>query len=129
MHSFDGKQILFCVFLVCKNYFSSRIRTFQKKFILGKLQFRDIPFNGKKANQFSLMNTTLKLCTIHFQIFVIFNILCPSFMKVLHVFTLNSIEHTEWPPKKTQVQGNPPPARWSDRKKLDVLHTAAFMLQ
>lgn len=74
------------------------------------------------------INTTLKLCTIHFQIFVIFNILCPSFMKVLHVFTLNSIEHTEWPPKKTQVQGNPP-ARWSDRKKLDVLHTAAFMLQ
>lgn len=48
--------------------------------------------------------------------------------RFLHVFTLNSIEHTEWPPKKTQVQGNPP-ARWSDRKKLDVLHTAAFMLQ
>lgn len=123
-----ANKSFFVFFLFAKIIFPQESEHFKKKIILGKLQFRDIPFNGMKANQFSLMNTTLKLCTIHFQIFVIFNILCPSFMKVLHVFTLNSIEHTEWPPKKTQVQGNPP-ARWSDRKKLDVLHTAAFMLQ
>lgn len=123
-----ANKSFFVLFLFAKIIFPQESEHFKKKFILGKLQFRDIPFNGMKANQFSLMNTTLKLCTIHFQIFVIFNIFCPSFMKVLHVFTLNSIEHTEWPPKKTQVQGNPP-ARWSDRKKLDVLHTAAFMLQ
>lgn len=123
-----ANKSFFVFFLFAKIISPQESEHFKKKIILGKLQFRDIPFNGMKANQFSLMNTTLKLCTIHFQIFVIFNILCPSFMKVLHVFTLNSIEHTEWPPKKTQVQGNPP-ARWSDRKKLDVLHTAAFMLQ
>lgn len=103
-----ANKSFFVFFLFAKIIFPQESEHLKKKFIPGKLQFRDIPFNGMKANQFSLMNTTLKLCTIHFQIFVIFNILCPSFMKVLHVFTLNSIEHTEWPPKKTQVQGNPP---------------------
>lgn len=83
-----ANKSFFVFFMFAKIIFPQESEHFKKKFILGiKLQFRDIPFNGMKANQFSLMNTTLKLCTIYFQIFVIFNILCPSFMKVLHVFT------------------------------------------
>lgn len=82
-----ANKSFFVFFLFAKIIFPQESEHLKKIFILGKLQFRDIPFNGMKANQFSFMNTTLKLCTIHFQIFVIFNILCPSFMKVLHVFT------------------------------------------
>lgn len=47
------------------------------------------------------------------------------FYMFLHKTVLNTLNDL---PKKPRSKVTPP-ARWSDRKKLDVLHTAAFMLQ
>lgn len=51
-------------------------------------------------------------------------VLCRFYM-FLHKTVLNTLNDL---PKKPRSKVTPP-ARWSDRKKLDVLHTAAFMLQ
>lgn len=55
-----ANKSFFVFFLFAKIISPQESEHFKKKIILGKLQFRDIPFNGMKANQFSLMNTTLK---------------------------------------------------------------------
>lgn len=47
------------------------------------------------------------------------------FYMFLHKTVLNTLNDLQKKPRSKVT----PPARWSDRKKLDVLHTAAFMLQ
>lgn len=129
MHSFDGKQILFCVFSCLQKLFFLKNQNISKKNLF-LVNYSLETYHLMEWRQISLASWIPHLNYAHFisrflwyltsSVLVLWR-----FYMFLHKTVLNTLNDL---PKKPRSKVTPP-ARWSDRKKLDVLHTAAFMLQ